>query len=108
MPPLTALPRNNYTLGRPPSDATVFAGALEVPVCAWLATVNRALGAGFYSDHHGPLPFAFGAVPPERFEVMRVTRGFGAAGTEGTPSDAQGDKKQRERIDPQEVPRQEH
>ena len=34
-----------------------------------LGTMNLPLGAGFYSDVWGPLPFTFGAVPPERYRV---------------------------------------
>jgi 4-amino-4-deoxy-L-arabinose transferase-like glycosyltransferase len=34
-----------------------------------LATLNINLGAGFYSSQWGPLPFAFGSVPPEKYFV---------------------------------------
>jgi 4-amino-4-deoxy-L-arabinose transferase-like glycosyltransferase len=43
---------------------------IDVPMCGWLATMNRGVGAGFYADQWGPLPFAFGAVPAERFSIF--------------------------------------
>ena len=38
----------------------------------WLATMSAKAGAGFYSSVHGPLPWIFTDVPPERYEVQRV------------------------------------
>ena len=38
----------------------------------WLATTNAKAGAGFYSSVHGPLPWIFTDVPPERYDVLRV------------------------------------
>jgi 4-amino-4-deoxy-L-arabinose transferase-like glycosyltransferase len=35
----------------------------------WLATMSPNIGAGFYADIWGPLPFAIGAVPPEKYTV---------------------------------------
>jgi 4-amino-4-deoxy-L-arabinose transferase-like glycosyltransferase len=52
---------------RPPSQNE--AAVLEVfslPVFPWFSTGNQAVGAGFYSSFFGPLPFAFGPVPPEK------------------------------------------
>jgi 4-amino-4-deoxy-L-arabinose transferase-like glycosyltransferase len=43
---------------------------------SWLATMSGSLGAGFYSDGLGPLPFAFGRVPPDRY-VVYVVRSSG-------------------------------
>lgn len=48
--------------------------AVDVPTCGWLATVNLGVGAGFYSDVLGPLPFAFGSIPMERFRVFSAAR----------------------------------
>ena len=44
--------------------------SFDVPVCSWLTTMRVDCGAGFYSDFWGPLPFVFGPVPPERYEVI--------------------------------------
>lgn len=35
----------------------------------WLAVMDSAVGAGFYSASWGPLPYAFGTVPPENYEI---------------------------------------
>jgi 4-amino-4-deoxy-L-arabinose transferase-like glycosyltransferase len=39
---------------------------VSLPDFPWFATHNASVGAGFYSSFWGPLPFAFGSVPPER------------------------------------------
>ena len=39
---------------------------------SFLTTVQTCLGASYYSSHFGPLPFAFGRVPPEAVYVYRV------------------------------------
>jgi hypothetical protein len=39
-------------------------------------THDWRLGAGFYASVFGPLPFAFGAAPPDRYRVYRATRPF--------------------------------
>jgi hypothetical protein len=41
--------------------------AIAGPV--WLGTMSGPVGAGFYSSTWGPLPFAFGSVPPEIYLV---------------------------------------
>jgi hypothetical protein len=40
--------------------------------CPWLSTMQKQMGAGFYSDVWGPLPFAFGFVPPEQYDFVLV------------------------------------
>jgi 4-amino-4-deoxy-L-arabinose transferase-like glycosyltransferase len=45
----------------------------EVAPTSWLSTMSPVLGAGFYSDVFGPLPFVIGSVPPERFTVFEIT-----------------------------------
>jgi hypothetical protein len=37
-----------------------------------LGIMDQGLGAGFYSDVWGPLPFAIGSVSPERYDVYLV------------------------------------
>ena len=62
---LVVVPSNNTNV-LPPSPKT--AELLEVRKVdgpRWLTTWNQATGAGFYSATMGPLPFAFGRVPPE-------------------------------------------
>jgi len=69
-----ALPLGIAHVRPPPRNAAVQA-TLAIPGPRWLATVNPDIGAGFYASVIGPLPFAFGAVPPQN--VMLCT--FGAA-----------------------------
>lgn len=38
----------------------------------WVATMNRDIGAGFYSFGYGPLPYYFGDVPPEEYRVYDI------------------------------------
>ena len=41
------------------------------------ATMSKALGAGFYSNSWGPLPYAFGRVPKEVYTLSRIGAGGG-------------------------------
>ncbi len=38
----------------------------------WVTTMHPALCAGFYAHTRGPMPFAFGPVPPEEYAVFEV------------------------------------
>jgi 4-amino-4-deoxy-L-arabinose transferase-like glycosyltransferase len=68
---LIVLPFNNTNLVaiRPETVERLF--ILELPVLPWVSTMNQAMGAGFYSDKRGPLPFAFGSVPVEKYYILR-------------------------------------
>lgn len=48
---------------------TVLEEVFSQPDFPWLTTLNVNFGAGFYSSLWGPLPFALGAIPPEKFFV---------------------------------------
>ena len=67
------LPSNNSNLVTPDASDVETVAALAFPTCAWLSTVNAATGAGFYGAG-GWLPFVFGAVPTEKYFVLRVRR----------------------------------
>ena len=67
------VPDNNTNTFLMPRGSVSLLRVVEVPSPAVMATMNRAVGAGFYSDVWGPLPFAVGRVPPERYYVFRVT-----------------------------------
>jgi hypothetical protein len=54
--------------------ASRFSGAIEGPY--GLTTMSRPMGAGFYTDLWGPLPYVFGPVPGERY-VTLVLNGTG-------------------------------
>jgi hypothetical protein len=45
---------------------------IEIPMRLGITTAQNELGAGFYSADTGPLPFAIGLVPPERYELLRL------------------------------------
>jgi 4-amino-4-deoxy-L-arabinose transferase-like glycosyltransferase len=46
--------------------------AIQIPMRLGITTIQRELGTGFYSSDLGPLPFAIGPVPPERYELIRL------------------------------------
>jgi hypothetical protein len=67
---VVVLPENNTALiGLPPGAART-AAALRLEPMPLVSTMRVQTGAGFYSDVWGPLPFAIGNVPPERYQVM--------------------------------------
>lgn len=37
----------------------------------WTINGRSIFDAGFYSDQRGPLPFAFGVVPAEKYYILR-------------------------------------
>ena len=67
---LLILPQNNSFLPTLSDDFYGQTAVLERTACPVLATMNSAVGAGFYADGWGPLPFAAGAVPKESYRVM--------------------------------------
>ncbi|MGB8732477.1 MAG: glycosyltransferase family 39 protein [Candidatus Sulfotelmatobacter sp.] len=60
---------------------------IQIPMPLGITTVQSDLGAGFYSFDSGPLPFAIGPVPPERYELIRLgsPRGFSEASPKDSP-----------------------
>jgi 4-amino-4-deoxy-L-arabinose transferase-like glycosyltransferase len=44
---------------------------IQIPMRFGITTIQSELGTGFYSSDLGPLPFAIGPVPPERYELIR-------------------------------------
>jgi len=58
----------NIFLSRPRVDSAD--QSFELPACRWVATMRTELGAGFHADLWGPLPFVFGPVPDERYQVI--------------------------------------
>jgi 4-amino-4-deoxy-L-arabinose transferase-like glycosyltransferase len=68
---LMVLPFNNTNLIPIPKDKAERLTVIELPVFPCVSTMSKAIGAGFYMDVLGPLPFAFGAVPAEKYYVLR-------------------------------------
>lgn len=57
--------RNVVRASAPPTRAM-----LELEPFPGVTTLEPTVGAGFYTDAWGPLPFAFGDVPPDRYTVI--------------------------------------
>jgi hypothetical protein len=69
---VTPVNASNRFLARP--HIAVTDQSFELPVCSWVTTMRAECGAGFYADLWGPLPFVFGPVPAERYEVTVLGR----------------------------------
>jgi 4-amino-4-deoxy-L-arabinose transferase-like glycosyltransferase len=67
-------PENNLVLWGVRPKFVDWRELLEIPLPTGVTTVRGDLGAGFYASQWGPLPFAFGRVPPERYEVQRLAQ----------------------------------
>jgi len=70
---LMILPENNTNVIYPLRGIPMTVlRVIELPSARGLTTVQPWIGAGFYSELLGPLPFAFGTVPPERYYVLMI------------------------------------
>jgi 4-amino-4-deoxy-L-arabinose transferase-like glycosyltransferase len=69
---LVVIPENNSNAYSPQKDLIASRQLFEFDINPGAATMQRAMGAGFYTDLWGPLPYAFGSVPPERYVVVRL------------------------------------
>jgi hypothetical protein len=67
-----ATPENNTNFSPLGADLVVLRELITVPGPRWLTTMKGQVGAGFYASLRGPLPFAFGLVPPDRVVVCAV------------------------------------
>jgi hypothetical protein len=70
---LVAPSNNTNSLALPPGRFGLV-GVQRVAPAGWVTTMDSSLGAGFYSDLWGPLPFAFGPVPVEKYYVFMATQ----------------------------------
>ena len=62
-------PENNYYVGFEIPWRTRIVERRTWPAARWVTTMHPYVGAGFYAQFSGPLPFAFAAVPDEGFVV---------------------------------------
>jgi 4-amino-4-deoxy-L-arabinose transferase-like glycosyltransferase len=67
-------PDDNYGRFAMPKETTRDRSVLLVPSSRWVTTMHRLQGAGFYSNHKGPLPFTFGAVPDSEYLLLEVVK----------------------------------
>jgi 4-amino-4-deoxy-L-arabinose transferase-like glycosyltransferase len=65
-----AVPVNNTHLRSPKLDTSAPGEVITVSKSRFLTTMDESVGAGFYASLDGPLPFAFGAVPPEQVNIF--------------------------------------
>jgi len=64
-------PSNNTNLFPMEYDWATRRESIQVKYSSFLSTMNFQV-AGFYADERGPLPFAFGPVPPEQYHIFDV------------------------------------
>jgi len=69
-----AIPKNNTNTFDLAPEVVASRQIIELPINRRTATMCPELGAGFYSSVWGPLPFAFGPVTPERYQLLELTK----------------------------------
>jgi hypothetical protein len=86
-----AIPLNNTNMKPPnpnhahPWKALLFQGP------RWTTTTSDQMGAGFNASFFGPLPFAFGRVPPEKVLVYVI-----GPTHQASPGDVQREKTEKQ------------
>ena len=70
---LVVIPKYNTALFRFPLKVTGEQTA-DFDIHTWVTAMNPDAGAGFYFSGWGPLPFAFGPVPQQRYLMARVVQ----------------------------------
>jgi hypothetical protein len=70
------IPENNCNLESIPPEFVELQSSFSFDMNTGVTTTSDSMGAGFYADVWGPLPFAFGRVPAELYTVVRL-RGSG-------------------------------
>ncbi len=69
---LIVIPENNTNTREMPPQIVASQTIYALDVNLEVTTMGTATGAGFYSDAEGPLPYAFGPIPPERYLFDRM------------------------------------
>jgi 4-amino-4-deoxy-L-arabinose transferase-like glycosyltransferase len=69
---IIVIPENNTNIFGVPAGVPALQQLVEIKTNPWIATMQPGVGAGFYASVWGPLPFAFGAVPPERYHLVTL------------------------------------
>ena len=74
------VPENGSGIPEVPWSAVTVVEELSLPIDGWISTMSVHTRAGLHASVHGPLPFALGRVPPERYRAVRVDRALQGAG----------------------------
>lgn len=69
---LVVIPKNNTNTTPVFPQVIASSQTLQIDVNRGASTMSPSLGAGFYFDGWGPLPYAFGSVPPESYTLIKV------------------------------------
>jgi hypothetical protein len=75
---LLVIPENNTNTQPMRSDLIASRSMYLLDVNVGVTTIRSSMGAGFYSDAYGPLPYAFGPVRPERYAFIRLMKPAGS------------------------------
>jgi hypothetical protein len=70
------VPENNCNMGSIPPESIGSQLSFSFDTNTGVTTTSDFMGAGFYTDVFGPVPFAFGRVPAESYTLVRL-RGSG-------------------------------
>ena len=70
--PEIVIPENNTNINRVKAEWVESKKTVAFDADAGVSTMNRAMGAGFYSDVWGPLPYAFGRASGENYVFLKL------------------------------------
>jgi hypothetical protein len=71
---IVVIPVNNTNLSLPPAGVCRQIGERSFAQPWPCSTMSNQTGTGFHSSVWGPVPFAFGRVPPERYLILEVVK----------------------------------
>jgi hypothetical protein len=66
------IPENNTNTQDLPPKYVASKKTVAFDADAGVSTMSGAMGAGFYSNVWGPLPYAFGSAPEERYAILKL------------------------------------
>jgi 4-amino-4-deoxy-L-arabinose transferase-like glycosyltransferase len=69
---ILAAPENNTNVAYQIVDSGVTLELLQFPAAGFVSNMQKKVGAGFYSSRWGALPYAFGNVPAEEYDVVML------------------------------------
>jgi hypothetical protein len=67
---LIVLPRNNSLVLDMHPRYIASSEVVKLAASVWVTTMSSAVRAGFYSHLWGPVPFTFGPIPLEKYDVV--------------------------------------